>query len=719
MGNHVVVAMLSLRRVTGIRIARCSHLARINILTAQFATSALPNNPLLDHSSPPRFKTIEPSHVQPAIEHLVGSLEHQLQQLEARISALNKSDINFSNTVEAVEKVQHPLFAAWGIVGHLNGVQNSEALREAHAAMQPEVVRVTTKMGKSKPLFDALEVLEQSQLDPVQTRIVQSSLRGMRMAGVGLDGAAKTRFNEIKAELSQLSTDFSNNVLDATKEFKLKLTEPEQVDGLPPSGLALAAQTAADEGDTGATAADGPWMLTLAPPSYIATMKHLKDEATRETVYRAFISRAGEQNGEILEKILSLRLEQATILGYSCYADISLSSKMAPDVAAVDLLTQLLSDKALVAAKGELAEVQSFADQQRQSSAKLCHWDMALWSEQQREAQYGFSDEELRPYFALPAVLDGLFSLIDRLFGVTIKRADGDAEVWHPDVQFFHLEESTTGNKLASFYLDPYSRPADKRGGAWMADCVGKSRALQHDTPVAYLTCNGSPPVGDLPSLMTFSEVETLFHEMGHGLQHMLTKVEDGDASGINNVEWDAVELPSQFMENWLYDQRTLYGFAKHHETGEPLPDHYFDKLRGARVYQAGLAMTRQLYFQSTDLELHSRYLGAEASGETPFDVQQRMAKRHLAMPPLEEDRFLAAFSHIFAGGYAAGYYSYKWAEVMSADAFGAFEDAGLDDEVAVQATGRRFRDTVLALGGGTAPMDVYVEFRGREPTPD
>ena len=378
----------------------------------------------------------------------------------------------------------------------------------------------------------------------------------------------------------------------------------------------------------------------------------------------------------------------------------------------------MLREKALPAAKKELEVLTEFAKSNGFDGESLALWDVPYWSERQSEKLFGFEEEELRPYFALPNVLSGLFGLCSRIFDVRIEEAKGDAPVWHPDVQFFKVLDGPTGEHLASFYLDPYARPEDKRGGAWMGTCVGSSKVLGRK-PVAYLTCNGSPPVDGKPSLMTFNEVTTLFHETGHGLQHMLTEVEHAPAAGINGVEWDAVELPSQFMENWCYDEGTVYGagMATHYETGEPLPRDLFDQLCAQRTYMAGSGMLRQLYFGVLDMELHHRY---DPKGkESPFDVQKKIAAQYTVLPPLDDDRFLCAFSHIFAGGYSAGYYSYKWAEVLSADAFAAFEEVGLENEEAVRETGRRFRKTVLALGGGRHPSDVFRDFRGRDPSPD
>jgi oligopeptidase A len=524
-------------------------------------------------------------------------------------------------------------------------------------------------------------------------------------------------------ELAELSTKFSNHVLDATKAFSMTLSSKDEVDGLPPSLLSLAAQAARAAGEEGATAENGPWRITLDYPSYVPFMQHSTRRDLREKLYKAFISRAstGElDNTPLIERILELRKEKAMLLGFESYAELSLASKMAPNVEAVEELLEELRRASYDAAREELEELKAFAAAKgAEEASNLQHWDISFWAERQREEKFAFSAEELRPYFPLPQVLDGLFALVKRLFGITVTAADGTAPVWHEDVRYFQIADET-GTPIAHFYLDPYSRPAEKRGGAWMDDCIGRAKITENGTPttrlpVAYLVCNQTPPVDGKPSLMTFNEVETLFHEFGHGLHHMLTKVDYAGASGINNVEWDAVELPSQFMENWCYDRPTLMGMAKHYETGEPLPEHYYQKLLAARHYMSGSGMLRQLHFSSVDLELHHRYV--PGGDETPADVRSRIAKTTTILPPLPEDAFLCAFGHIFAGGYAAGYYSYKWAEVLSADAFAAFEDAGLENEDAIAATGKRYRDTVLALGGSLHPMEVFKTFRGREPS--
>jgi oligopeptidase A len=448
-------------------------------------------------------------------------------------------------------------------------------------------------------------------------------------------------------------------------------------------------------------------------------MQHCRNRSLREDVYRAYVTRAssGEfDNSETMLKILRLRREQAKLLGFETFADVSLAQKMAPDVAAVEEMFETLRTASWSHAERDMEDLRRLAAESGEQE-KLWHWDIAYWAERLREQRFDFTDEQLRPYFSLERVLEGLFALVQRIFGITVKAADGKAPVWHRDVRFFEIDNEQ-GKHIASFFLDPYSRPQNKRGGAWMDDCLSRrwfDGNLQ--LPVAHLVCNSTPPVGSKPSLMTFREVETLFHEFGHGLQHMLTTVDFADASGINGVEWDAVELPSQFMENWCYHKPTLIGMTAHYETGEPLPDELFEKIRAARTFRSGTMMLRQLNLGTTDMELHTRF---DPDGkETVLDVQRRVSEKTSLLPMLPEDRSLCAFSHIFAGGYAAGYYSYKWAEVLSADAYSAFEESGLDDEKAVARTGRRFRDTVLSQGGSRHPMEIFADFRGREPKPD
>eukprot|EP00198_Chlamydomonas_reinhardtii_P004414 XP_001693750.1 oligopeptidase A [Chlamydomonas reinhardtii] len=625
------------------------------------------DNPLLADVSFPKFDQVKPEHVVPGVKHLLAQLHAEIDK-----------------------------WVGAGALGHVaRGVKDSPELRAAVEEVQPENVKLSLRLSQSKPLYQAFKALREgpawSGLTAGQRRIVDNELRDFVLGGVALEGEAKERFNAIQQELTQLATKFSNNVLDATKAYKKLLTQPEEVAGLPATSLGLAAQTAAREGHAGATAESGPWLITLDFPSYFPVMTHAKNRELREEVYRAYITRASSgdaDNGPLIEKILTLRGEKARLLGFSSFADLSMASKMA-DLSRAEALLEELRAASYGAALADRDEVQAYAASQG-FQGELEWWDITFWAERLRESKYNISDEELRPYFALPTVLQGLWQVLK------------------------------AGAAKAYFYFDPYSRPAEKRGGAWMAEVVGQSSLLAPPgqavrLPVAHMVCNQMEPVGDKPSLMTFREVETLFHEFGHALQHMLTEVPEGMASGIRNIEWDAVELPSQFMENWAYDRATLYSFAKHYETGEPLPEELFSRLKAAKNYRSGTMMLRQLHFSCVDLELHSRFVPGQ--GKTVFDVDQEVASRTLVRQPLPEDRFLCTFSHIFAGGYAAGYYSYKWAEVLSADAFNAFEEAGLDDESAVRDTGARFRDTVLALGGSVPPAEVFKRFRGREPS--
>ncbi|NWF62482.1 MAG: M3 family metallopeptidase [Fischerella sp.] len=683
--------------------------------------ATITDNPLLKGTGLPDFASIKPEHVVPGFNKLLAELEQELTKIEANVQP------TWDGLVEPLEKLTERLNWSWGVVNHLMGVKNSPQLREAHETVQPQVVQFSNKLSQSQPIYNAFKALRASDtwdtLDSAQKRIVEAAIRDAELSGVGLQGEARERFNAIQMELAEVSTKFSNNVLDATKAFSLKLTKKEEVDGLPPSLLSLAAQAARDAGEENATPENGPWCITLDLPSYYPFMQYSTRRDLREVLYKAYISRASSgnlDNNPLIERVLELRQELAKLLGYKTYAEVSLASKMAPSVEAVEKLLEELRRASYDAALKELAELKAFAANKGAAEANdLRHWDIPFWAERQREEKFAFTAEELRPYFPLPQVLDGLFGLVKRLFGVTVTPADGQAPVWHEDVRYFQIADET-GSAIAYFYLDPYSRPAEKRGGAWMDICINRGKLTENGVkktrlPVAYLVCNQTPPVDGKPSLMTFAEVETLFHEFGHGLHHMLTKVDYSSAAGINNVEWDAVELPSQFMENWCYDRATLFGMAKHYETGEPLPEHYYQKLLAAKNYMSGSTTLRQVHFSVLDLELHYRY--RPGGNETPKDVRDRIAKTTTVIPPLPEDSFLCAFGHIFAGGYAAGYYSYKWAEVLSADAFAAFEEVGLEDEQAVKATGKRYRDTVLALGGSKHPMEVFKTFRGREPS--
>jgi len=682
------------------------------------ATAAKIDNPLLIGRGLPPFGQIQPEHVVPAITQVLAEVHDRLTHLEETATP------TWEGLMVPLQRLQDRLSWSWDIVEHLMAVKNSPELRQAHETMQPEVIKFWVRLSQSQALYAGYQELaeQRDRLSETQQRILDATLRDAELVGVGLTGATRERFNAIQMELADLGTRFSNQVLDATKAYSLILTDPAEIAGLPPSLLAQAAQAAREAGHPDATAAAGPWRITLDMPSFMPFMQHSQRRDLRETLYRAMITRAatGEwDNQPLIDRILSLRLEMAQILGFDNYADLSLFRKMAPNVAAVDALLESLRQASYEAAIADLEALRQFAREQGAVEADdLQNWDLSFWSERLREAKFAFNTEELRPYFPLEQVLKGLFDLAHRLFGVTIVAADGQAPVWHPDVRYFQVKDES-GQPIAYFYLDAYSRPAEKRGGAWMGFCLNRDRHQENGVwtlqlPVAYLVCNQTPPVDDKPSLMTFREVETLFHEFGHGLQHMLTTVDETAAAGIRNIEWDVVELPSQFMENWCYHRSTLLSLGKHYQTGDPLPEHYYQKLLAARTFMSGTAILRQLLYSWVDLELHARYV--PGGPETPHQVRDRIAQKTAVLPPLPEDRFLCSFGHIFAGGYAAGYYSYKWAEVLSADAFAAFEEAGLEDEGAIAQVGRRFRDTVLALGGSKPPMEVFQAFRGREP---
>ncbi len=688
-------------------------------------------NPLLSLSADlPDFAAIDSTQVEPAIRELIAGVERGLDAFEVAPQA------TWAGTLGRIHTLVEPLRLAWGVVGHLMAVRNEPSLRAAHAAMQGEVVKTWVRLGQSRALFTALNAIrdgaEWARLDSTQQRILSSEIRDMQLAGVGLNGAEKERYQAISLELSELGTRFSNQLLDAGKAWHLDLTTLDEVAGLPAT---LLAQTAAMYQAAGLTSRNeqkapsaGPWRLTLDVPIYGPFMEHSQRRDLREKLYRAFITRAAaapHDNLPVLERILALRQELARLLGKTNHAEVSLATKMAGTLPAVDQLLNQLRTAAKPKAAEELAELTAFARQRSgDPGLQLALWDMAFWAERLREDRYAYTDEALRPYFALPQVLSGLFALARRLFDVVITPVT-DLSIWDPAVQVFRVADPD-GRERALFYLDAYSRPANKRGGAWMDSfrdrLVRGGGSVSGDSsvrsPVAYLVCNQTPPIGDTPSLMTFREVETLFHEFGHGLQHLLTTVDHPQAAGINGVEWDAIELPSQFMENWCYDEATILGdaqhpgLARHWQTGAPLPRELFARVCAARTFRAASMTLRQVNLATLDLELHARM----TAGESPLAVQQRISAVNSVLAPLPEDRFLCSFSHIFAGGYAAGYYSYKWAEVLSADAFAAFTEAGPD---AHPALGRRFRDSVLASGGARHPLAVFRDFRGREPQVD
>ena len=739
--------------------------------------------PLLVGEGLPAFGAITASQVEEHIPELLSLLNGELDALEALLSQALAAGrrLDWAEVMDPLQRLGEQLRWSWGVVGHLNGVCNSPELRLAHASQQAAVVEFGNRAGQSQAIFRALQTLERQhqaadpgatgRLDGTQQRILAAELRDMQLRGVGLEGEVQAAFNQSSQELAELSTRFSNQVLDATNGWTLTLEDPAQTEGLPTSltdQLAQAARAAKLKAADGAepSSEGGPWLLGLDMPRYAPFLKYSRNRSLREQLYRAHVSRASGQgeaadarsttssdssrheapkagplnNWPLIERILTLRGDQARRLGFANWAEVSLAAKMADSVTSVEALLEELRAAAFPMAEAELEQLRQCAARHGAPEASdLQPWDVAFWAEVLRQESFSLDSEALRPYFPLPAVLEGLFALCGRLFGIRIEAADGQAPIWHPDVRFFRVLEGSAGaasaadqgaapdkptgspagagQPLAAFYLDPFSRPGSKRGGAWMDECLVRSLGTDGTPvlPVAYLICNQSPPVGDTPSLMTFEEVETLFHEFGHGLQHMLTTVDRPQAAGINNVEWDAVELPSQFMENWCYDRATLLGMARHWQSGAPLPEAEFAKLQAARTFMGGSATLRQVHLALTDLRLHSEW--SPDGGETPEQLRRRIATSTTVLAPIDADAFLCSFGHIFAGGYAAGYYAYKWAEVLSADAFSAFEEGGLENETQIQAAGRRFRDTVLSLGGSRSPAEVFEAFRGRKPS--
>ncbi len=686
---------------------------------------------LLNGEGLPHFEAITPHQVDRYMPDLMAQLEAELEAVESALAQAEAEGrrLSWEEVMDPLQRLGERLRWSWGAVSHLNGVCNSPELRDAHGRQQGAVVAFGNRAGQSGPIYRALKILErEGGLDGTQQRILTSELRDMELRGVGLEGEGREAFNAASQELAELATRFGNQLLDATNGWTLLLRHPGEVEGLPVSLRDLLAAAAREAGEEGATEETGPWLLGLDMPRFGPFLQYSHRRDLRERAYKAHVSRAsGDEaiegapdNRPVIERILTLRQEQARRLGYANWAEVSLASKMAGSQAEVERLLEDLRSAAYPAAKKELEDLRACAERHGATEAAgLQPWDVSYWAEVRRREVFDLDSEALRPWFPLPRVLEGLFALCDRLFGIRIVAADGEAPVWHPDVRFFRINDSVSGSALAAFYLDPYSRPGSKRGGAWMDECL--VRSLRPDgtpvLPVAYLVCNQSPPVGDTPSLMTFQEVETLFHEFGHGLHHMLTTVERPQAAGINNVEWDAVELPSQFMENWCYDRTTLMGMARHWQSGEPLPEAEFAKLLAARTFMGGAATLRQVHFALTDLRLHSQW--QPGCGQTPEQLRREIATTTTVLAPIEEDAMLCGFGHIFGGGYSAGYYSYKWAEVLSADAFSAFEDVGLDNEEEIRATGRRFRDTVLSLGGSRHPSEVFKSFRGRPPSPE
>jgi oligopeptidase A len=646
------------------------------------------------------------------LEEISQDYERQLTELQARPSAASYAEL-----VERRDRVSQGLGKAWGLVHHLIAVADSDALRKIRDTFQPEYVEQSGQWAQDERWYAALLQLRQSpawpELSGAQQRAIQQELLAAQQAGVGLPAESQQAVRQLKTSLAQLSSNFGNHVLDATAAWSMELTTAEEVAGLPAFLLEAAAQAARKAGNEAATAEAGPWRIGLDFAAAGAFLAHAQHRERREMLYRQLIARAGPgtewDNSNIIEDLRRQRYDLAQALGYEDFAHMSLAKKMAGTPAAAEELLESLRAAAYPVAQQELADLTAYAAAHGQSE-DVQPWDLAFWRERLREERFALREEAVRPYFPLPKVLRGLFALLEDLFGVQVV-LDSSVDGWNESVEFYWFERD--GVRIAGCYLDLYARPGSKRGGAWMNDCIGKSHLNPDVVPLAYLVCNQLPPVGEQPSLLSFREVETLFHEFGHGLQHMLTQVGDAAVAGISGVEWDAVELPSQFMEQFLSHPPVLASVSGHWQTNEPLPDAWSRQLLAAQTYMVGMDTLRQVHFALLDLRLHSGAPQQDAEA-----VRAELVPSTTVFAPLPEDRFLCSFSHIFAGGYAAGYFSYKWAEVLAADAFAAFTEADLNNDDERRRLGRLFGDTVLARGGAEHPSDVFRAFRGRDPDP-
>ena len=667
------------------------------------------HNPLLEMEGLPPFSQIQPEHVEPAIDQL---LKLSREQTELLLS--NGQPFTWANLISPLERLDDRLGRTWSPVSHMNSVVNSDELRQVYNACLPKLSEYATEMGQNERLFNAYQAVAEGseELDPAQRKLLQNSLRDFHLSGVDLPAEKKARFKEISQQLSKLASQFEENLLDATNAWSKLITDQSELAGLPESALQLARQTAQQRGEP-----EG-WMLTLEFPSYLPVMTYADNRELRRELYTAFSTRASDQgphagqwdNSEIIEQILRLRHEQAQLLGFDNYADRSLAKKMAESSEQVMEFLNDLTARSHRQAETELAELRSFAAELYRAT-ELEAWDIGYFSEKLRQQRYDITQEELKPYFPETRVLPGMFAVVKRLYGIEISEVKG-VDRWHPDVRFFEIR-SHQGELRGQFYLDLYARPK-KRGGAWMDGCIDRMFSDDCDQiPVAYLTCNFSPPVGGKPALFTHDEVQTLFHEFGHGLHHLLTQVDYPGVAGINGVAWDAVELPSQFMENWCWERPALDLISGHIESGERIPAALYQKMRAAKNFQSGMQMVRQLEFSLFDFRIHREY--QPEHGGRVYEILNQVREQVAVVRPPAFNRFAHGFSHIFAGGYAAGYFSYKWAEVLSADAFSLFEERGIFDPE----TGASFLRNILEQGGSRDAMELFIAFRGREPSID
>lgn len=668
------------------------------------------NNPLLTSATLPPFSEIKPSHIEPAIDHLLEECR-AIVKIKTQIT----EPFSWENLVDPIEKTEDRLNKAWSPVSHINSVVNNNDIREAYNACLPKLSQYSTEMGQNKALYNAYFEISNSpgfsRLNQGQQKTIQNALRDFELSGINLNPEQQCRYREISQELSKLSSKFEENVLDATHAWKKHIQDETLLAGIPETTRTLAKTTAETDNLSG-------WMLTLDFPCYLAIMTYADNPALRQEIYTAFATRASDvnpdtiqwDNTKIMDDLLALRHEKARLLGFNNYAELSLATKMADTPQQVIDFLENLAHKSKEQAQTDFDELQQFAKQEYQSD-NLNAWDINYFSEKMRQQQLELSQEEIRNYFPATRVIPGLFTVVNKLYGLTINEIS-NFDRWHSDVRFFEIYDQDNVLR-GKFYLDLYARP-NKRGGAWMDDCVSRKNGPDGlQTPVAYLTCNFTPPANDDPALLSHNEVITLFHEFGHGLHHMLTKVDHLSVSGINGVQWDAVELPSQFMENWCWQKPALEIISGHYQTGAPLPESLLEKMLAAKNFQSGMFMIRQLEFSLFDFQIHLNFDPTKSSNI--YSTLSAIRDQFSVVTTPAFNRFAHSFSHIFAGGYAAGYYSYKWAELLSCDAFSRFEDEGIFNPQ----TGADFLTHILEKGGSIDAMDLFVNFRGREPSID
>lgn len=686
--------------------------------TYQVAVQEEIGNPLLQYKRLIPFDKIDPDHFYPAVHALISDVLPQIESLE------EITNPTWETVGIPLEEIEEKIHRVVGPIRHLKLVRDSPWLREEWSRVEPLINKLDLRIKQSRSLFKAFKGIEEGRewngYSPAQKRAIKLRLHRAKLKGIDLPADDLRDLNDLIYRQIKLQSQYVSNMRDATKSYSLVVTDKKQLQGVSPSILKFTSESynlTRSENDLLSTPQEGPWKITLSSPIYSAILRHCKNRGMRELIYQAQMQKASSgvyDNTANIQQQLQIRKSQANLLGYKTFAELSLASKMAPNVETVQCFLEKLRGSSWMAGRKDLLEVQLFAAKAG-FREPFMPWDYTYWSERLKEDRYHLSEEEIKPYFQLPKILQGLFNLCHKLFGVTIVKPEIQPPTWDPHVTYYLIYDES-GEQLSSFYLDPFSRPQSKRGGAWTDTCLNRTLIDgELQLPIAYIVCNSTPPIGKAPPLLTFRELETLFHEFGHALQHMLTKIAIGSVSGTNGIEWDGIEMASKFMENWCYHKPTLRQITSHYQSGKPLPEIVMDQLISARTYNSGFNMLSQLKYSLCDLAIHHDY--DPYSTITPFDVwfENSLTTSHL--PCLYEDRFLCSFHHIFGGNaYAAGYYSYKWAEVLSADVFQAFMEVG-EDWSSLKEVGAKFKETFLELGGSRHPMEVFEMFRGRPST--